>query len=161
MVIMGCIMLAKPDDILMPGWLVYWLFTFGFFQLILGGLAARGAVVSKRRIESGRRNMYLDVFLILLTILMMFEMACVIIAAIEASGTEQEELTSGSSAATTYLEDAWVDEMEKRESFWWDLQKNWECCGWRNNTIPHPLATGKFCTTNVVTSAVPCLDDLQ
>merc|ERR1712083_1210032 len=39
---------------------------------------------------------------------------------------------------------------------WWDTQKFFECCGWDNNTIPHPLATGKFCTTDPSLSEQAC-----
>ena len=51
-------------------------------------------------------------------------------------------------ALETQLRDQAIDNPEA----WWDWQKTFQCCGYDNNTIPAPLATGKYCTSSELTS---------
>jgi hypothetical protein len=55
----------------------------GTFQLILGLIAARGAAMAKKHIESGRLNWWLYLFLIVMTVFLLVEFVFVFMAVIE------------------------------------------------------------------------------
>lgn len=158
---MGIVMQIKEEDILMPSWMTYYMCPLGTFQLILGLIAARGAAMAKKHIESGRLNWWLYLFLIVMTVFLLVEFVFVFMAVIEQAKVENKSLEEGGTTILTYIEDSFVDELKDREEFWWEWQKTWECCGWKNNTIPDELATGKFCTTDASTSAENCKEDLE
>jgi len=157
---MAVVMYVRPDDVLMPGWLVWYFGVIGIFQLMFGAIASRGAVVAKRSIETGLYNYYLFGFLIFMTTLLIVEIVMICVVVVKESGWNQENVNDGSDFLTEYIEDSLKNEFESREAFWWEIQKSWKCCGWDNNTIPDSLATGKFCTTDMSTSAPACKDDM-
>merc|ERR1719493_290523 len=116
----------NPDDILMPSWLSYWFIVLGLFQIFFGVMASRGAVKAKTYIMQGRVNIYLNIFLLFMTIVLLCELFCVLIIVVKQSGWDQEDVNKGSDFVVDYLEDSLTTEFEKRDSFWWEVQKSWE-----------------------------------
>ena len=72
-------------------------------------------------------------------------------------GNDAETQTA---AAKTTFENILIGELSRNDDLWWDFQKRFECCGYANNTIPAPLATGKFCTTDALTTKPGCKETL-
>jgi len=155
---MACCLWVWPDKFMAPEWLAWWFISLGVFQCILGSFAARGAVLAKKKIESGRRNHYLNCFIVFMSLLFLFETTVMFVVIVKTADVDQEQLQTVSDTMVDEFEGAMKRELERRKDFWWDMQKTWECCGWKNNTIPDPLATGKFCTTNTVTSYQSCAE---
>jgi len=157
---LAVLMYLNPDKVLMPSWSLWYFLVMGLFQLIFGLVAARGAVLAKKRIERGQCNWYLIVFQCFMSLLLLFELLIVAMIVISSLSVKQDEVSGGSNFVSTYLETSMEKEFENRDEFWWEVQKSWECCGWDNNTIPDTLATGKFCTTDSDLSAQTCKGEM-
>merc|ERR1719433_666792 len=93
--------------------------------------------------------------------MLILEIVAVLIILVEAGVIpEVEQVKDITAIVTDKLESSLIDVAKDKPAAWWDWQKALECCGWANNTIPDPLATGKFCTQDTDTSHPPCKEKL-
>jgi len=152
----GVLCHINPDEVLVPSWLFNLFILIGGVVIGLCILASRGATVAKKTIETGSINWWIYVFLLIMTLLLLGELYIITVSILHTSEIEQKEVQTVTSSTFDFLEDALLTELKNREAFWWEWQKSWQCCGWQNQTIPAPLATGKFCTTDDETTAPSC-----
>ena len=124
--------------------------------MVVGALGGRGAVVSFRDLENGDRNWWLVSLTIIVGLLLLGEVIMFIWAIIESEIITSDAVSNRSDVLATELEKSIRTELKDQDELWWDFQKALECCGYDNNTIPDPLATGKYCTTEKDTTAPSC-----
>merc|ERR1712083_819677 len=91
-----------------------------------------------------------------MTVFILGELYITVWAVSESGLIQHEMLQSHTDWMTKQIENTITALAEDKPTAWWDWQKVADCCGWVNNTIPDPLATGKFCTTDAATTAPGC-----
>lgn len=156
LVSMGIVMNVLKENVLLPSWMMWWFFGLGAIQLLLAAIANRGAMVFSKNLRQGGINWFLHVFLVFMTLFVLIEVSFAIITAVDQANIAAGNIDDKTNFVMTAVEDQLKEELNERESFWWEWQKSWDCCGWENNTIPDPLATGKYCTTDPAESQDPC-----
>lgn len=153
-------MVFSGETVVLPHWTFIWLLVIGGTNVLLGVFSGHGAEVSRRKIERGQWNFWLLFVAFVFTILILFELFLGFWAFGESKLIENEILQDSTSFITDYVQTTIEKLAEAKPTAWWDWQKIGDCCGWQNNTIPDPLATGKWCTHHVETSAESCMDKL-
>eukprot|EP01084_Bolivina_argentea_P096288 173106_1 len=157
---LSIVMLSLSSKTFFPEWAFQILLVIAFIVLFIGGLGGRGAVVSFKCLQYGELNYWLMMLTLLMGFLIACELAMGIWAIISWGVVSSETADSKSDEWTQGFEATLRGQLTKQPELWWDLQKGLECCGYDNNTIPSPLATGKYCTTDPLTSANGCKDQL-
>jgi len=153
-------MLALADQTFFPTWAYQFLLALGLLTLLIGSLGGRGATVANRCLEHGNYNWWLVALAFLVSGVIIFEIICAVWLTVEYGVIESESISKQSDVFAVQLEQSVKSQLKSQPEAWWDWQKNFECCGYDNNTIPNELATGKFCTTDTFTSGPPCKDQL-
>eukprot|EP00485_Elphidium_margaritaceum_P000740 CAMPEP_0202687370 /NCGR_PEP_ID=MMETSP1385-20130828/3069_1 /ASSEMBLY_ACC=CAM_ASM_000861 /TAXON_ID=933848 /ORGANISM="Elphidium margaritaceum" /LENGTH=232 /DNA_ID=CAMNT_0049342151 /DNA_START=53 /DNA_END=751 /DNA_ORIENTATION=+ len=156
-VAMSVSMLRLSSETFFPDWMFQVLLSIAVVVLIIGLLGVCGASSSFDRLQEGKLNFWLIVLTALMSALIVAELVMGVwgIVSFEVVSAP-EAATTQSSGATEQFETGLREQLRTEPELWWDWQKTFECCGYDNNTIPSPLATGKYCTTDIVTSASPC-----
>jgi len=149
-------MMKNSSGTLLPSWIFTALLVVSLIVLVIGGLGGRGAVVAFRRIEDGEINWWLVGLTMLVGTLLTLELATGIWIITEYTSLTTNSLHSKQDSLSLLFQNSLKSQLDKENEFWWDWQANFDCCGYDNNTIPSPLATGKYCTTNNATSAPEC-----
>ena len=143
------VMLGFRGKTFIPTWVFTILILFSIIVLILGFLGGYGGALSYEKIISGSWNWFLVLLVVIISLLMITEIIIglwIIIEYIILENTNTNYVSF-----TNSMEIALKNSLLDNSELWWDLQKQFNCCGYDNNTIPDPLATGKFCTTNTLT----------
>jgi hypothetical protein len=153
-------MLALSSETFFPTWAFNFLLALGIITLVIGGLGGRGATVSYYNLEHGHYNFWLLALTILIGMVMIAELISLVWLIAEYKIIESEAITKQSDYFSEQLEASVRENLSDQPEAWWDWQKSFSCCGYSNNTIPDPLATGKFCTTDPTTSYPACKDQL-
>lgn len=179
---MACVMFVLASQTFFPSWMVALLLALGIIVIIVGFLGGRGAQVAFRKLRNGEYNFWLIVVMyctyisnilflksinkkqniqltIISGVLLLVEVSGITWITIQ-SGIINEGTSTATEEYTSKLEVILKNEISRNEDIWWDFQKRFECCGYENSTIPDPLATGKFCTTDENTSADGCKSKL-
>lgn len=143
-----------------PDWAIGLLMAIAIVVLFIGVLGGRGAMIAWEKLSYGNYNYWLIVLTIIVGILMLLELASGVWLVVEFGVISNTSLNEKSDGLTASFENSIKSQMTKESDAWWDWQKQFECCGYDNNTIPAALATGKFCTTSNETSAVACKEKL-
>ncbi len=157
---LSIVMLSLSNKTFFPEWAFQILLVIAFIVLFIGGLGGRGAVVSFKCLQYGEFNYWLMVLTLLVSLLIATELVGGVWAVVSWGVVSSETADSKSDAFTENFENTVRQQLTNQPELWWDLQKALECCGYDNNTIPSPLATGKYCTTESSTSATGCKDQL-
>jgi hypothetical protein len=153
---LSIVMLSYSDETFFPAWLFTSLLIVSLIVLVVGGLGGRGAVVSFRKLEEGTQNWWLNSLTVLVGALLLVEFGMLIWLVIEYGALQSDAVSNKTDVLSTVFENSLKEELQQQTELWWDWQKTFECCGYDNNTIPSPLATGKYCTTDHGTSATEC-----
>jgi len=153
---MSVAMLSLSSETFFPEWAFQLLLFIALVVLIIGCLGGRGAVVSFKTLQHGDYNYWLIVLTTVVGILIAAELVTAVWAVVSLGVVSSDTATTQSDGLTESFEVGLKDQLTNEPELWWDWQKTFECCGYDNNTIPSPLATGKYCTTNTLTSADPC-----
>eukprot|EP01084_Bolivina_argentea_P216942 368431_1 len=153
---LSVVMLANSRETFFPDWAFQILLSIGFMILLIGFLGGRGAVVSFRCLHTGEYNWWLIVLTFLVTVLIAAEIGSGIWAMTAWEVIKSDTAKSQADAFTETFETKLKQQLNAQPELWWDFQKGFECCGYHNNTIPSSLATGKYCTTDYLTSAPGC-----
>jgi len=151
-------MIFSDLSTVLPDWTFIWLLVIGGTTVVLGVFSGHGSHVAKKKIERGRWNCWLVFVALVCSILILAELTLGIWAIGEAKLIDNELLAEGTSFLSDFFQETIENMARARPTAWWDWQKVGNCCGWQNNTIPDPLATGKFCTADMATSAESCVD---
>jgi len=154
--IFASIMIFYSNQTFFPNWVFQALLGVGILTMILGALGGRGATVSYRCLEEGSQNFWLILLTFVLGALILVEVLMVVWIAISYGVVSNHAVNAQEKTLSVEFENSLKSKLEQQESAWWDFQKQYDCCGYDNNTIPSPLATGKFCTTDPTLSAKPC-----
>lgn len=157
---LSVVMLSLSSQTFFPEWAFQILLTLAFIILIIGGLGGRGAVVSFKCLQFGELNYWLIVLTLLVGALIAAEFVAGAWAVVSWNVVSSESAESKSDGFTENFESALKTQLTNEPELWWDWQKTFDCCGYDNNTIPSSLATGKYCTTDPLTSATACKDQL-
>jgi len=155
-VILASIMLHYANQTFFPNWVFEALLAVGLMTMIFGALGGRGATVSYRCLEEGTQNFWLIALTFLIGSLILAEILGVVWVALSYGVVSNQAVDSQQKVLSDQFENSLKSKLEQQQSAWWDFQKQYDCCGYDNNTIPSPLATGKFCTTETTVSAQPC-----
>jgi len=157
---LSIVMLSVSSSTFFPTWAFNLLLGLGLITLVIGALGGRGAVVSYQSLEHGSFNYYLIALTLLIGAVMILELICCIWLIADYDIIHSTAITEQSQWLNTKFQNSLKSQLTSQQEAWWDWQKNFDCCGYTNNTIPDPLATGKYCTTDTTTSAPPCKDTL-
>ena len=155
---MAVVMGVLSDETFFPAWSYFVLGAIAFLVLFIGGLGGRGAVVSFRSLQYGENNYWLILLTALIGMLLAAEVVMVVWGIVSWGVVSSASAQGQSDALTETFETALKDQLTNEPVAWWDWQKTFDCCGYDNSTIPAPLATGKYCTTDIYTTAPPCKD---
>jgi len=157
---LSIVMLSLSSKTFFPDWAFQILLAIAFIVLFIGALGGRGAVVSFKCLQYGDYNYWLMMLTLLVGILIAAELAAGVWAIISWDVISSESATSTEDGFSESFQAGLKDQLQQQPELWWDFQKALECCGYDNNTIPAPLATGKYCTTDPFTTAPGCKDQL-
>lgn len=143
---------------LLPPWVFKWMFILGAFTILFGMLGGRGAVMAVNHIERGTQNWWLVTVVVFFTLVLLIELAGAFLIVMESNQSLGEQVGQSQERNFIFAKvDAQIKETAaKKKIAWWDWQKTLKCCGWKNNTIPAPLATGKYCTDDKTTTYPTC-----
>ena len=157
---LSIVMLTLSNKTFFPEWAFQILLAIAFIVLFIGGLGGRGAVVSFKCLQYGEYNYWLIILTLLVGILIAAELCAGVWAIVSWGVISSDSAESQSDGFTQSFESGLRDQLTNEPELWWDWQKTFDCCGYDNNTIPSPLATGKYCTTDTSTSAPACKTQL-
>lgn len=143
---------------LLPAWLFNWAIGLGVMAIIFGSIGARGAVLTVTHIEQGTQNWYLIGVTMFFTLLLLIELGMGCMLMIEENSELGDQV--GNMEERNFIWQTMDEKIEatwkEKQMSWYDWQKTLECCGWKNNTIPAELATGKYCTDDKETTYPAC-----
>jgi len=154
--LLASIMLSYASKTFFPNWVFQVLLGIGILTIILGAFGGRGATVSYRCLEEGSQNFWLITLTFLMGTLILLEILAVVWITVSYGVVSSHAVDSQEKTLSIQFEDSLKSKLKQNENAWWDFQKTYYCCGYDNNTIPAPLATGKYCTTDPTLSAQPC-----
>lgn len=157
---LSIVMLTLKSQTFFPDWAFITLLIIAFIVLFIGGLGGRGAVVSFKCLQHGEYNWWLMLLTLLVGLLIAAELVTAIWGIVSWGIISSDTAESKSDGFTESFEAELKKQLTDQPELWWDWQKTFECCGYDNNTIPSPLATGKYCTTDTLTSETACKERL-
>ena len=157
---LSIVMLTLSSETFFPEWTFQVLLAIAVLVMFFGGLGGRGAVVSFKALQQGTYNYWLIVLTLLIGALIAVELVGGVWMIVSYGFVESDSVENKSDGFTESFESSLKQQLSNEAELWWDWQKKFECCGYDNNTIPSPLATGKYCTTDPTTSYVECKSKL-